>query len=58
MPLLHRDYTVACICPLGVELAPVKALLDQTNPSLPTQRSQNSYSRSNTRTQYRYCRSA
>ena len=43
MPLLHRDYTVACICPMGVELAPVKALLDQTHPSLPTQRDQNSY---------------
>src|SRR5277367_356008 len=43
MPLSHRDYTVACICPMGVELAPVKALLDQINPSLPTQRDQNSY---------------
>jgi hypothetical protein len=29
MPLSHRDYTVACICPMGGELAPVKALLDQ-----------------------------
>jgi nucleoside phosphorylase len=28
---------------MGVELAPVKALLDQTHPSLPTQRDQNSY---------------
>jgi nucleoside phosphorylase len=43
MPLSHRDYTVACICPMGVELAPVKALLDQTPFSLPTQRDQNSY---------------
>lgn len=43
MPLSHRDYTVAYICPMGVELAPVKALLDQTYPSLPTQRDQNSY---------------
>jgi nucleoside phosphorylase len=43
MPLSQRDYTVACICPMGVELAPVKALLDQTHPSLPTQRDQNSY---------------
>jgi nucleoside phosphorylase len=43
MPLSHRDYTVAYICPMGVELAPVKALLDQTHPSLPTQRDQNSY---------------
>jgi len=42
MPLSHRDYTVACICPMGVELAPVKAMLDQSHPSLPTQRDQNS----------------
>jgi hypothetical protein len=43
MPLSPRDYTVACICPMWVELAPVKALLKQTYPSLPTQRHQNSY---------------
>jgi nucleoside phosphorylase len=43
MPLSHRDYTVACICPMGVELAPVKAMLDQLHPSLPTERGQNSY---------------
>jgi nucleoside phosphorylase len=43
MPLSHRDYTVACICPMGVELAPVKAMLDQPHPSLLTQRDQNSY---------------
>lgn len=43
MPLSHRDYTVACICPMGLELAPVKAMLDQPHPSLPTQRDQNSY---------------
>jgi len=43
MPLSHRDYTVACICPMGVELAPVKAMLDQPHPSLPTQRDQNNY---------------
>ncbi|OQV10037.1 hypothetical protein CLAIMM_14092 [Cladophialophora immunda] len=43
MPLSHRDYTVACICPMGVELAPVKALLDEIHPRLPTQRDQNSY---------------
>ena len=43
MPLSHRDYTVACICPMGVELAPVKAMLDQPHPNLPTQRDQNSY---------------
>ena len=43
MPLSHRDYTVACICPMEVELAPVTALLDKTHPGLPTQRDQNSY---------------
>jgi hypothetical protein len=34
---------VACICPMGVELAPVQAMLDRTHPSLPTQRDQNHY---------------
>lgn len=43
MPLSHRDYTVACICPMGVELAPVKAMLDKSHPPLVTQRDQNSY---------------
>ena len=43
MPRSHRDYTVACICPMGVELAPVKAMLDHVHPHLPTQRDQNSY---------------
>jgi hypothetical protein len=42
MPLSHRDYTVACICPMGV-LAPVKAVPDQPHLSLPTQRDQNSH---------------
>ncbi|KAL4807236.1 pfs domain-containing protein [Aspergillus unguis] len=41
--LTHNDYTVAIICPRGIELAPVKALLDQTHPSLPTHRSYNTY---------------
>ena len=39
----HSDYTVACICPMGIELAPVKAMLDETHQSLPTLRDQNSY---------------
>ena len=43
MDLSHRDYTVAYICPMGVELAPVKAMLDRNHPSLPIQRDQNSY---------------
>jgi nucleoside phosphorylase len=44
MPLSHRDYTVACICPTGVELASVEAMLDQTHPRLPTQHHYNNYS--------------
>jgi nucleoside phosphorylase len=43
MPLSYRDYTVACICPMGVELAPVTALLDQSHPGLATRRDLNSY---------------
>jgi nucleoside phosphorylase len=39
----HRDYTVGCICPMGVELAPVKAMLDHIHPSSPAQHDQNSY---------------
>jgi nucleoside phosphorylase len=42
-PLSHSDYTVSCICPMGVELAPVEAMLDKIHPSLPTDRGQNSY---------------
>jgi nucleoside phosphorylase len=41
--LTHNDYTVACICPMGVELAPVEAMLDEMHQSLPTSRDQNSY---------------
>src|ERR1700730_3935515 len=37
------DYTVACICPMGVELAPVMAMLDETHTTLPTNRDQNVY---------------
>ena len=43
MPLSYHDYTVGCICPMGVELAPVKARLDRTHPAVPTQRDQNGY---------------
>ncbi|KAK5311808.1 hypothetical protein LTR93_011587 [Exophiala xenobiotica] len=35
--------TVACICPMGWELAPVKALLDETHHRLPTSRDENAY---------------
>ncbi|KAF3914645.1 hypothetical protein AA313_de0203084 [Arthrobotrys entomopaga] len=41
--LTHDDYTVACICPMGVELAPVRAMLDDVHQSLPTKRDVNSY---------------
>ncbi|RAL07914.1 purine and uridine phosphorylase [Aspergillus homomorphus CBS 101889] len=42
-PLRHKDYTIACICPMGVEQAPVEAMLDEFHPDLPTNRNQNSY---------------
>jgi len=41
--LNHDDYTVACICPMGVELAPVIAMLDEMHELLPTSRDMNSY---------------
>ncbi|PGH34629.1 hypothetical protein GX50_02519 [[Emmonsia] crescens] len=41
--LTHDDYTVACICPMGVELAPVEAMLDDTHQSLPSSRDHNCY---------------
>jgi nucleoside phosphorylase len=41
--LNHDDYTVACICPMGVELAPVEAILDEMYQSLPTSRDKNCY---------------
>src|SRR5271156_6894383 len=37
------DYTVACICPMGVELAAVEAMLDEIHPSLSYSRDRNSY---------------
>lgn len=39
----HADYTVACICPMSVELAPVEAMLDEIHESLPARRDQNAY---------------
>jgi nucleoside phosphorylase len=41
--LTHDDYTVACICPMGVELAAVEAMLDDTYQNLRTSRDQNCY---------------
>ncbi|KAF2223460.1 pfs domain-containing protein [Elsinoe ampelina] len=36
-PLDYGDYTVAIICPMGVELAPVLAMLDERHASLESQ---------------------
>jgi nucleoside phosphorylase len=41
--LTYADYTVACICPMGLELAPVEGMLDEIHQSLPTGRDQNAY---------------
>ncbi|KAF7510435.1 hypothetical protein GJ744_006714 [Endocarpon pusillum] len=41
--LTPTDYTVACICPMGVELAPVVGMLDEIHKSLPSSRDQNAY---------------
>lgn len=41
--LQHDDYTVAIICPMGVELSPVLALLDERHENLTTSRDQNAY---------------
>lgn len=38
-----ESYTVALVCPMGVELAPVKALLDHIHSNVSTPPSQNSY---------------
>jgi hypothetical protein len=43
-PFVHDTYTIACICPMGVGLAAVKAMLDDVHPNLPSARKRNSYS--------------
>src|ERR1700722_3632321 len=41
---LSRDeYTVACICPMGVELAAVEGMMDEIDESLPCNRDKNGY---------------
>src|SRR5271156_38808 len=41
---LSRDeYTVACICPMGVELAAVEGMMDEIDESLPCGRDKNGY---------------
>ncbi len=42
-PLTHAAYTAACICFLGVELAPVKGMLNEIHEPLPTGRDENAY---------------
>lgn len=41
--LTYESYTVAFICPMGVELAAVAAMLDEPHPDLPSTRDRNSY---------------
>jgi nucleoside phosphorylase len=41
--LNDEDFTVACICPMGAELALVVAMLDELHERLPTSRDMNSY---------------
>jgi nucleoside phosphorylase len=41
--LSHNDYTVACICPMGIELAAVEGMLDEIHESLPSSRDHNGY---------------
>jgi nucleoside phosphorylase len=48
--LSHNDYTVACICPMGVELAAVEGMLDEIHESLPSSRDQNGYTLGRIRT--------
>ncbi|KAL5335586.1 pfs domain-containing protein [Aspergillus crustosus] len=43
LSLSLADYTVACICPLGVECAAVEAMLDEIHDPLPTGRDRNAY---------------
>lgn len=37
------DYTVACICPMGIELAAVEGMLDEIHDPLPVSRDNNAY---------------
>src|SRR5271155_5497077 len=37
------EYTVACICPMGVELAAVEGMMDEIDESLPCNRDKNGY---------------
>ncbi|EED17793.1 conserved hypothetical protein [Talaromyces stipitatus ATCC 10500] len=39
----HNSYTVAIICPMGIEMAPVLAMLDKEHSNLPLARHRNKY---------------
>ena len=41
--LFRDDYTVACVCPMGVELAAVEGMLDEIDESQPGSRDKNGY---------------
>ena len=41
--LTNEAYTVACICPKGIEFAAVRAMLAEEHQSLPTSRDKNAY---------------
>ncbi|GLB10727.1 hypothetical protein AtubIFM57258_007136 [Aspergillus tubingensis] len=41
--LTHDDYTIACICPMGVELAAVEGMMDELHPNLPSSIDKNTY---------------
>ncbi|KAF7511463.1 hypothetical protein GJ744_004652 [Endocarpon pusillum] len=41
--LTRANYTIACICPMEVELAPVEGMLEEIHEPLPTGRDQNAY---------------
>ncbi|RAK88486.1 purine and uridine phosphorylase [Aspergillus costaricaensis CBS 115574] len=41
--LTHDDYTIACICPMGVELAAVEGMMDEQHPNLPSSIDKNTY---------------
>lgn len=41
--LTHDDYTIACICPMGVELAAVEGMMDELHQNLPSSIDKNTY---------------
>jgi nucleoside phosphorylase len=41
--LSREEYTVACICPMGVELAAMEGMMDEIDESLPCSHDKNGY---------------